>query len=149
MSPTNPIPNNNSANVVNIENNTLPDAFAESTTGTDDTYIPKKNKDVIFGKLIRSIRTSGNNLLFAMLTNIDRYDIIDNNFVIVCSQLVNYQDLTEDKTCEILNNMLQKIDSELSFKVELEEDKTQEIIANNIKLLKGMFGKLVKFIEKK
>ena len=128
--------------------NDIEDAFSDTPqTSNPDIYIPKKNKDIIFGKLIREVRISGNNLLFAMLTNIARYEIINNDFVITCSQMVNYQDLISENNNEILNNLLQKIDSELSFKVQLEEDKSKEILANNIATLKRMFGKLIKFIE--
>ena len=131
-----------------MESTSIPDAFEENcTTAPEEVYTPKKNPDIIFGKFIRAIRISGNNLLFAMFTNITRYEIIGNDFVITCSQMVNYQDLLEENNYEILNNILQKIDSELSFKVQLEEDKSKEILSNNIAMLKRMFGKLVKFIE--
>lgn len=71
-----------------------------------------------------------------------------NCFVIECDNAVNYNDINNKETTETVNNILQKIDSSLCFRVQLNEDKTSQIIAENVKLLKAMFGKLIRFKEK-
>ncbi len=104
------------------------------------------NKDVILGNLLKEVRKSKDNLLFAMLTNIKDYYVEDNDFVIVCDNIVNFQDLNLSKNLELFNNYIQKFDSNLQIKVQLKEDKSKELQAENVKRLKELFGNFVKFI---
>ena len=80
-----------------------------------------------------------------MVCNIKGYDIDGNKFVIICSNAVNYEDLRNPSTLEILNTYLQKIDSSMSFAVKLEEDNTMKIRNENVAKLKQLFGNFVKF----
>ncbi len=105
----------------------------------------QRNKDVYWGHIIRNVRRSGDQLLFAMLCNIKGYDIDGDKFVLICSNAVNYEDLKSPEYLEILNNYLQKIDSAMSFAVQLEEDNTMKIRNENIAKLKKLFGKYIKF----
>ena len=80
-----------------------------------------------------------------MICNIKRYERCGNKLVIICSNAVNYEDLNNPNTIEILNNYLQKIDSDMSITVKLEEDNTMKIRHENIVKLKKIFGKFIKF----
>lgn len=126
-----------------IETNNCTPFENESETKNSPIF----NKDLILGKLLKEIRQTGNSLLFAMLTHIKGYELDDNQFVVICDQVINYQDILQQNNKEIIEIALQKIDSNLTFNVKLEEDKTKEIIANNVKVLKETFGKIVRFIE--
>lgn len=129
-----------------VENNeNIDDAFSNTTTTNPQNIV---NKDKILGALIRQVRQTKDSLLFAMLTNIKDYEIIGNGFVVTCDQIVSYEDLTRKETLEIMNNLIQKIDSNLTFQVKLIEDNKKEIVAENVKKLKEIFGKFIKFNEK-
>ena len=103
------------------------------------------SKDVLWGKILREVRRSGDSLLFAMICNIKGYDIVGDNFVLICSNAVNYEDIRSTETMQILNTYLQKIDCNMTFAVKLEEDNSMKIRNDNIAKFKEMFGKFIKF----
>jgi len=112
----------------------------------EQTVITKTySKDVLIGHLVKEVRRSKDNLLFAMITNIKDYYMEGREFNIICDNIVNYEDLTAPKTLELLNNYLQKFDNNLIIKVQLQEDNSEQIKAENIKKLKELFGKFVVF----
>ena len=78
-----------------------------------------------------------------MFNNISNYEIDNNNFIITCNELVNYQDLTNPQTMEILNNYLHSFDSNLQIKVKLTLDKSNEVKEENIIKLKETFGNIL------
>jgi len=106
---------------------------------------PHPPKDIIWGKILREVRLSKDSLLFAMLCNIKGYDVVEDNFVLICSNAVNYEDLKSTDTMNVLNNYLQKIDCNMTFAVKLEEDNTMKIRNDNIAKFKQLFGKFIKF----
>ncbi len=122
-----------------IPDTQLPEINSTSTTNY--------NKDIILGKLLKEVRATKDSLLFAIITSIKTYDIIDNTFVVTCDNAVTYSDLNTTKNVNLFNNYLQKIDSSLTFKVQLVEDKSKENIATNIAKVKEAFGGFAKIIQ--
>lgn len=126
---------------IKVDNN-MP--FSDNNTYTNVENVPiAHNKDKILGHVLASIRHSKDGLLFAMFNNIKSYDIIDNNFVVTCDKLVNWQDLTMPKIVDTINNYLHSFDSNLNFQVQLEEDKSDELRKENLQKLKETFGNLL------
>lgn len=126
---------------VEIDNN-IP--FSDNITHANVENMPNAyNKDKILGHVLASIRHSKDGLLFAMFNNIKSYDIIDNNLVVTCDKLVNWQDLTMPKIVDTINNYLHSFDSNLNFQVQLEEDKSDELRVENLQKLKETFGNLL------
>lgn len=126
---------------IEIDNN-MP--FSDNSMHTNVANVPNAyNKDKILGHVLASIRHSKDGLLFAMFNNIKSYDIIDNNLVVICDKLVNWQDLTMPKIVDTINNYLHSFDSNLNFQVQLEEDKSDELREENLRKLKETFGNLL------
>lgn len=126
---------------IEIDNN-MP--FSDNSIHTNVENMPNAyNKDKILGHVLASIRHSKDGLLFAMFNNIKSYDIIDNNLVVTCDKLVNWQDLTMPKIVDTINNYLHSFDSNLNFQVQLEEDKSDELREENLRKLKETFGNLL------
>ncbi len=126
---------------IEIDNNV---PFSDNNMYTNVENVPNAyNKDKILGHVLASIRHSKDGLLFAMFNNIKSYDIIDNNLVVTCDKLVNWQDLTMPKIVDTINNYLHSFDSNLNFQVQLEEDKSDELREENLRKLKETFGNLL------
>ena len=126
---------------IEIDNNV---PFSDNSMHTNVENVPNAyNKDKILGHVLASIRHSKDGLLFAMFNNIKSYDIIDNNLVVTCDKLVNWQDLTMPKIVDTINNYLHSFDSNLNFQVQLEEDKSDELREENLRKLKETFGNLL------
>ena len=57
----------------------------------EQTVITKTySKDVLIGHLVKEVRRSKDNLLFAMITNIKDYYMEGREFNIICDNIVNY-----------------------------------------------------------
>ncbi len=126
---------------IEIDNNV---PFSDNNMYTNVENMPNAyNKDKILGHVLASIRHSKDGLLFAMFNNIKSYDIIDNNLVVTCDKLVNWQDLTMPKIVDTINNYLHSFDSNLNFQVQLDEDKSDELREENLRKLKETFGNLL------